>query len=160
MFAESKSFFNKFNIDVSSLLMSSLRHLSKIFRKSCDIVSNPSFCTFTWHEAVYSEYINKIFFVKHRIDTPGNNEVKYFDPTPPIHCSYEQFVACQAFSFKSCCRCIFHNHDMQIFLFYVTKLSIMDKLIQWVRHVYDFMVASFTPFSPWISEFTHPWKIK
>ena len=41
-----KVFFNKFDIDVSSLLMSSLRAiviLSKILRKSCDIVSNPSF---------------------------------------------------------------------------------------------------------------------
>ena len=28
--------------------------MSKIFRKSCDIVSNPSFCTFTQHEALHS----------------------------------------------------------------------------------------------------------
>ena len=46
VFAETKSFLNKFNIDVilSSLLMSSLcaSQLSKILRKSCDIISNPS----------------------------------------------------------------------------------------------------------------------
>ena len=43
-------FFNKFYIDVSSLLMFSLRAIvicQKIFRKSCDIVSIPSFCSFT-----------------------------------------------------------------------------------------------------------------
>ena len=46
-------FFNKFNvigivfIDVFTLFDS---HFSKIFRKSCDIVSYPSFCTFTWHD--------------------------------------------------------------------------------------------------------------
>ena len=33
-------------------------HLSKIFRISCDIVSNPSFCTFTYYEALYS--VNKV----------------------------------------------------------------------------------------------------
>ena len=34
-------------------------HLSKIFRKSCDIFLNPSFCTFIWHEALYSVYLHK-----------------------------------------------------------------------------------------------------
>ena len=29
-------------------------HLSNIIRKSCDIVSNASFCTFTYHEALCS----------------------------------------------------------------------------------------------------------
>ena len=29
-------------------------HLSKIFRKYCDIVSSPSFCTFTCNEALYT----------------------------------------------------------------------------------------------------------
>ena len=45
-----KGFLNKFHIDVSSLLMSILRAIvicQKIFRKSCDFVSNPSFCSFT-----------------------------------------------------------------------------------------------------------------
>ena len=44
-FAETKRFLNNFNIDVSFLLMSSLRAIvicQKIFRKSCDITSNPS----------------------------------------------------------------------------------------------------------------------
>ena len=68
MFAETKSFLNKFNIDVSSLLMSSLRAIvicQKIFRKSCDIVLNPpfsSFCTLTSHEALYSVNIEKLNF--------------------------------------------------------------------------------------------------
>ena len=31
-------------------------HLSIFFRKSCDIVSNQSFCTFTYHEALYSVF--------------------------------------------------------------------------------------------------------
>ena len=33
-------------------------HLSKIFRISCDIVSNLSFCTFTYYDALYS--VNKV----------------------------------------------------------------------------------------------------
>ena len=47
-----KVFFNKFIKDVSSLLMTSLRAIVIcqkyiLLRKSCDIVPNPSFCTFT-----------------------------------------------------------------------------------------------------------------
>ena len=46
-----KAFFNKFNIDVIIIFIDVFTpcdsHLSKLFRKSCDIVSNPSFCTFT-----------------------------------------------------------------------------------------------------------------
>ena len=56
VFAETKSFLNKFNIDVSSSL------LSKILQKSCDIVSNPSFCSFTKHEALYSMIYALIFY--------------------------------------------------------------------------------------------------
>ena len=46
------------SIDVSTLCNS---HVSKILQNYCDIVSNPSFCTFTCNDALYSVLLTMLF---------------------------------------------------------------------------------------------------
>ena len=64
VYAEAKSFVNKFNMHVSSSLMPSLHAIvicQKILQKYCDIVLNPSFCTSTCNEALCS--VTTVFVV-------------------------------------------------------------------------------------------------
>ena len=57
MFAETRSFLT--NLKCTCIIFINIftphdSHLSKIFRKPIEIVPNPSFWSFTWHEALYS----------------------------------------------------------------------------------------------------------
>ena len=63
MFAETKRFENEFIIHVSTFLdvfTPCKNYMSKILLNYCDVVSNPSFCTFTWNDASYSVFEAKM----------------------------------------------------------------------------------------------------